>query len=416
MEKKKAGRPKNTTHSSGLYRKRITLGKGADGKPIVKAVYGRTKPELEDKIAALRVERGMGVAITNDKSTWWHWAQTWLKLKSPTVGKSASINYKTAVKHLSPLNSKKMSKVASVDIEGIITTMAAAGYSKRTLELVINTASQICHLARKNHAMMLNVTEDVKAPKDAPVTERKAITPEEEKMIWDIKPMPSKTELDAKRAAKLPLIRMFALMQLNCGLRREEAAALKWEKVDLKSGTITIDCAYNFKAKKIKPPKSKAGYRTLPIPNRYLEELKAWKKSIKNTAQGSIWVFPGPKGVITEDEFARLWIILLDAINHVDIGMRVSLGCKITKSTGEKSKRNRLKWNYKYYFTSHQLRHTYATNCNAAGIDMRTIQYLMGHSTPQMSMRYTHLSDSALANAREKMDCILPDKKEREEA
>ena len=49
IEKKKAGRKKKTTHSSGLYRKRITLGHDSKtGEPIVKAVYGKTKDELEE--------------------------------------------------------------------------------------------------------------------------------------------------------------------------------------------------------------------------------------------------------------------------------------------------------------------------------------------------------------------------------
>lgn len=415
-QKKKAGRPKKTTHSSGLYRKRITLGYGTDGKRIVKAVYGKTKEELENKIASLRVERGMGIVVTNDKSTWKYWAATWLKLKSPSVGKSAATNYRTAIKHLSPLNSQKISKITSVDIEEIISDMASKGYSKRTLKLVINTASQISCLARKNHAMMLNITEDVKAPKDAPVSEREAITPEEENMIWNVKPVLPKNESDRERAKRLPLIRMFALMQLNCGLRREEVAALKWNRVDLKQGTVTVDCAYDFKGKHVKSPKSKAGYRTIPIPERYLKELITWKSANKGTFESRMWVFAGRNGIITEGEFARLWGILLDAINDIDIGTRIAYGRRKAKITKVKSTGMRLNMPRKYNFTSHQLRHTFATNCNSAGIDMRTIQYLMGHSTPEMSMEYTHLSATALSDAREKMNLSVTNKKAKKQS
>lgn len=386
------------------------------GEPIVKAVYGKTKDELEDKIAALRVERGMGVVITNDKSTWGYWARSWLKLITPAVGKSAATNYKTAIKHLSPLNPEKISKIASIDIESIITNMAARGYSKRTLKLVINTAAQICRLARKNHAMMLNITEDVKAPKNAPVSERKAITQEEETLLWNVKPISPRTKSDAERAKRLPLIRMFALMQLNCGFRREEVAALKWKNVKLKEGTITIDCAYNFKAKEIKPPKSKAGYRTIPIPDRYLNELKVWEKVNAGTLQGRMWVFPGRKGIITEGEFMRLWDVLLDAINGIDIGQRISFGRQKAKNKKMPSKKARLKMPRKYEFTSHQLRHTYATNCIAAGIDVRTVQYLMGHSSPEMTMGYAHLSESALTDAREKLNYNATPVKEKKKA
>lgn len=400
-EKKKLGRKKKTTHSSGMYRKRITLGRDTKtGKPIVKAVYGKTKDELENKIAQFRIDKGMGVAVTNDKSTWEYWAQAWNKLINPTVGKSAATNYKTALKHLSPLNEKKISKLTSIDLSVIISALAERGYSKRTLNLIISTASQVCRLARKNHAMMFNIAEDVKPPKNAPVTKREAITPDEETLLWNVKPIFSKTKADAKRAKRLPLIRMFALMQLCCGFRREEAVALKWKNVNLKESTITIDCAYNFKAKEIKPPKSKAGYRTIPIPNQYLNELKAWEKVNAGTLQGRIWVFPGNNGIISEGEFARLWDILLDAINGIDIGQRISFGRQKAKNEKMPSKKARLKMPRKYEFTSHQLRHTYATNCIAKGIDVRTVQYLMGHESPEMTMRYTHLSQAALDSAK----------------
>lgn len=402
--KKKVGRKKKTTHTSGLLRKRVTIGHDENGKPINPPIYAKTQAELEEKIGLARMEHGMGVAVTDKKSTWGYWAKMWLKLKSPTVGKSAATNYKTAIKHLSPLSAEKISKVTSIDIEEIITSMASEGYAKRTLKLVISTASQISRLARKSHAMMLNITEDVKAPKSAPVTVREAILPVEEKLLWTVQPMSAKTRSDAERARRLPLIRMFALMQLNCGLRREEAAALRWKNVDLKDATITIDCAYDFKAKEVKPPKSKAGYRTIPIPDRYLKELKTWKEANKDTLQGRTWVFTGSKGIITEGEFLRLWGILLDAINGIDVGMRIAFGRQKAKNEGVKSKKARLKMPRKYEFTSHQLRHTFATNCNASGIDMRTIQYLMGHSTPEMSMQYTHLTESALSEAREKMN------------
>lgn len=118
-KKKKPGRKKNTTHLSGLYRKRITLGYGADGKRIVKAVYGKTKDALENKIAALRLERGMGAAVTNDKSTWEYWAKAWKKVAFPSMGKTTKDMYHAAIKHLSPLNPQKICKITSVELNAV---------------------------------------------------------------------------------------------------------------------------------------------------------------------------------------------------------------------------------------------------------------------------------------------------------
>jgi site-specific recombinase XerD len=45
----------------------------------------------------------------------------------------------------------------------------------------------------------------------------------------------------------------------------------------------------------------------------------------------------------------------------------------------------------------HRLRHTYGTELAAAGIDLLTLRELMGHSSPETTARYVHLSIEQLA-------------------
>ncbi len=49
--------------------------------------------------------------------------------------------------------------------------------------------------------------------------------------------------------------------------------------------------------------------------------------------------------------------------------------------------------------TWHTLRHTFASRAVMAGVDIRTVQELMGHSTITMTMRYAHLSPAHLRAA-----------------
>lgn len=45
-------------------------------------------------------------------------------------------------------------------------------------------------------------------------------------------------------------------------------------------------------------------------------------------------------------------------------------------------------------FTPHTFRHTYATNLYYAGIDIKRCQYLLGHSSIEMTLKiYTHLDN-----------------------
>jgi len=56
----------------------------------------------------------------------------------------------------------------------------------------------------------------------------------------------------------------------------------------------------------------------------------------------------------------------------------------------------------------HSLRHTYLTLGGRAGIDLRTLQELAGHSTPTLTARYSHRRLHDLAGAVEKLPSMLP--------
>ncbi len=56
----------------------------------------------------------------------------------------------------------------------------------------------------------------------------------------------------------------------------------------------------------------------------------------------------------------------------------------------------------------HALRHTYLTLGGRAGIDLRTLQELAGHSSPNLTARYSHRRLYDLAGAVDKLPNFLP--------
>ncbi len=59
------------------------------------------------------------------------------------------------------------------------------------------------------------------------------------------------------------------------GLRAGELAALDWSDVDLAAATITVERSWDFKGRTFVAPKSRAGFRTVPVVGVLRDELVA---------------------------------------------------------------------------------------------------------------------------------------------
>jgi len=61
--------------------------------------------------------------------------------------------------------------------------------------------------------------------------------------------------------------------------------------------------------------------------------------------------------------------------------------------------------------TFHDLRHTFASHIVMAGVDLRTVQALLGHKSIKTTMRYAHLSPSHTRKAVEILAAHYAEKK-----
>jgi site-specific recombinase XerD len=61
----------------------------------------------------------------------------------------------------------------------------------------------------------------------------------------------------------------------------------------------------------------------------------------------------------------------------------------------------------------HDLRHTFATRLVQAGVDVFTVQRILGHSTITMTMRYCHSFEARMRDVGENLDEKLGGRKRR---
>jgi len=61
----------------------------------------------------------------------------------------------------------------------------------------------------------------------------------------------------------------------------------------------------------------------------------------------------------------------------------------------------------KLHITAHSLRHCFGTHMLELGVDLRELQSILGHSKPETTARYAHITDVTSSQARERQGMLL---------
>ena len=153
--------------------------------------------------------------------------------------------------------------------------------------------------------------------------------------------------IEAKCPERLPEL----ALSLNTGLRLSEQYALTWDNVSLPRRSLTVARSKNGTARHV--PLNQAALRAL--------------EALRERTSGTGFVCGGSAGPRRWFEPAVVAAGLSD-------------------------------------FSWHCLRHTFASRLVMAGVDIRTVQELLGHKTIAMTVRYSHLAPKHTLAAVERLD------------
>lgn len=346
---------------SKLFTTTLTLPDGTR-----KYFRGKTKEEAERKKTEAKYRLGLGVRI-NDTTTFGEFAEMWYniykkpRLKSPN-SKASALNILN--NHLLPhLTYYALNEITPAHIQQ--TMNALEGKSETLNKKSLQYLRSIFRTAVDNGLIYKSpVTKSIKA--DGQATEEKVpLTTEQAQALLNA----------VKNTRAFP----FVFLALNTGLRRGELLGLMWEDVDLDAGVIHVRHNAVFDKNKVCVSdnlKTPAARRTVPMPlplTSYLTQHKADSRSE--------YVIPMVSGdPMTKNAFRAMWRLVEKRTVSAD------------RKMGESpQKHSNVVYTLDFHVTPHLLRHTYITRLFDAGLDLKEVQYLAGHKTPDMTLRvYTH--------------------------
>jgi site-specific recombinase XerD len=337
-------------HQMAMKRERVQIGEDAQGKPLYKWASGDGNRAFHESIARIFLENGLLQGITqpskNDVSFRVYASEWFSVFKQPNLRYTTMLGYKTNLeKHLYPeFGHKMMNEISTSNIQSFLNRLSEEGKSKSTVH--------------KNmillHQIFTSALEDDVVSKNPMDSERLSNPSDKEEKRDALESTQIKCILNDLDRLQDPQERMLLALLVLTGMRRGEALGLMWEDIGFGEKLIQVSRAVTFQHNKgvIGLTKSEAGIRSIPL----LPQLEEILSPMRST--GLIIHKDGDP--ITEQTFRRMWERIKKKVNL-------------------------------FGATPHILRHSFATILSNAGIDVKTIQTIVGHADISTTMEtYVH--------------------------
>lgn len=331
------------------YGKSITI----DGKRYY--IRADTLEELGAKIALKRRDVEEGRVLVTSSMTVDKWAEICTETYRQGIKEKRKEDIKRRYQnYISPvIGGFQLKQVKPIQCQQIVNQAQGRPFGRALSQELTFLFRQ----AVKNKLIYENPAEDIAKP-PIPKSTRRALTKHEREHFLRV-------------CADTDKFRVFELMYY-CGCRPSEARRCIGADMTINDG---------FPMLHIRGTKSASADRVVPVPDALYRRIRGIHP-LQPLA-------PGKYGIMTQCEYVVRTQALKRALN-------LSMGCRTYRRQlvppiplAED-------------FVPYCLRHTYCTDLQRAGVDVRTAQKLMGHSTIQMTVHiYTHVdSDSILDAAR----------------
>lgn len=333
----------------GLYESIRTI----HGKRV--AFRGHSCREVDRKILEYKEqqERGRTVREVCDE---------WQRAREAEISESTRKTYAAmSAQLLDALGDRPVKAVKPIDLERLLLRMKERGSRAGTISMVQTICIQVFRWAVVHGDIDVSPAAEIRMPKGTERRRRGSLTAEQIQTVTQYRGQGW----------------LLGLMLLYTGMRRGELMALRYEDIDRKAGTITICRKVNYAyqpARIEEQTKTAAGMRTIPL-------LSPVRKALPKGRLGLIF-HREDGGILDESTLARMWAAFL-----AGTGLEGPEGQRITP---------------------HWMRHTFATICYDADLDVKSTANFLGHADEKITMGiYTHLSKTREQRSAEQLEAYV---------
>ena len=353
----------------GRWEGRYVKDRDASGKIIYGSVYGKTCTEVKQRIASLyiplSVNSSQGIpAITVSRKhslTFAEVARQWLSVTSLKVKPSTYAGYMASLDvHILPL-------IGECDIQRL-TAVDVSRFAKEKLES--GRVDRKGGLSSKTVRDLLSIIKAVVdfACNENIISNGFVITyPKQNQRTMRVLSRQEQSTLEAVLNADINIHKLGILLCLYTGIRIGELCALRWQDISADFETLsvrqTLQRVKNLSEDSVKTkihidtPKSLRSVREIPIPKFLSPHLRSFARD------GRAYFLATDDIAVTEPRTMQ---------NHFARSIRAA---------------NILDANF------HATRHTFATRCIEAGVDVKSLSEMLGHASVSITLnRYVHSS------------------------
>ena len=332
---------------NGRWEVQIMDGYKPDGRRNMRSFSGKTQKEAKEKRDEYLRKRAAGL-LTGREIRFDEWADIWFRNHTDNVKPTTQEGYSYTLRVLKAhFGRRTLAQIKTMDIEQFLKKLRREGKSDSYLAQCRGMLYQIFNKAVANDLLIKNPVAYADKMRKGPPKRKESFTPEEVQLLME--------NLSEDK------IGWSIRLMLATGMRTQELLVLEPRHIAEDGSTITIEQAVVMEkgTAKIGTPKSFDSYRCIPVP----ENVRYCAKLLRETDKKFIWEMRKLNMPCNPSTFRKKFD---EAVRSVE-GVRP--------------------------LTPHSCRHTYVSQMQALGVDLATIQSIVGHADVDMTVHYLHVQE-----------------------